>query len=623
MHSPNRRPRLRAIPSLLILLGAIAVGMPASVLSATPAAATNLVPGGSGSSTILPGVHVGRVDLSDLDETAARQALMAGFSSVRQGQVNVIADGAATAIPYASFNRRIDLDRAIASAFSVGRTGNPFQQLMEAVRTVTAGTTLQPAILFDEAALTQAVAQVASSAARPGVNARTTWTSTGFGTAAAKMGRAFDATAALPPLIAQLYDPSAPASIRVALSGRDVQPDVTDAAAQTARATADAMALPLVLANGGQTWTIPGDVVHSWINFRVVEGVGIQISFSDALIQTSLAALVDEIHRDPVPASLAFESDSVTVVPSKDGRDLDVVRTARRIQLFLEGRGSGTIPPDKKLGPTVIYPKASLTTEQAQAQASQLQLLSTWTTSFQPAAHNGNGANIWVPAGYLDNQVVQPGETFSFWDRVGEVSLARGYRMGGAIINGRTQEGVALAGGICSTSTTMFNAALRAGFKMGERSNHYYFIKRYPVGLDATVSKTSGGQQDMTWTNDTPYPVLIKSFKTSGSATFSLFGVPTGRTVTFSTPIITKYVQATSEVVLVATLPTGRLVRIEYPDDGFNASVTRFVRDANGMLIDQRTFISRYSMVRGIEYKGDPAGKNISVPSYAPGAQGG
>ena len=137
--------------------------------------------------------------------------------------------------------------------------------------------------------------------------------------------------------------------------------------------------------------------------------------------------------------------------------------------------------------------------------------------------------------------MVQPGQTFSFWDRVGEVSLARGYRMGGAIVGGHTQEGVALAGGICSTSTTLFNAALRAGLKMGERCNHYYYIKRYPVGLDATVSKTSGGGgQDMTFTNDTDYPILIKSFKTGGSVTFSLYGIPSGRKVTFSKPMITQ-----------------------------------------------------------------------------------
>ena len=44
------------------------------------------------------------------------------------------------------------------------------------------------------------------------------------------------------------------------------------------------------------------------------------------------------------------------------------------------------------------------------------------------------------------------------------------------------------------------------------------------VGLDATVSKSSGGGvQDLKWTNDTAYPVLIKSFKAGGSITFHEF----------------------------------------------------------------------------------------------------
>src|SRR5262249_19979403 len=110
---------------------------------------------------------------------------------------------------------------------------------------------------------------------------------------------------------------------------------------------------------------------------------------------------------------------------------------------------------------------------------------------------------------------------------------------------------------------------------------------------------------------------------TGGSVTFSLYGIPTGRTVTFSKPVITNYVKATSQVIHVSTLPAGRLVRIEYPDDGVNAQVTAFVRDAKGKLISNRTYFSRYSMVVGVQYLGDPNGKPLAVPSYAPGAQGG
>ena len=630
MSSAHRRPRRRGAAALLALFGALVISAPSTALAAGPVAASGslgaatLVATVANSGTILPGVHAGAVDLSGLDEVAARQVLGSAFAYVSQGQVTVAADAATTAVTYAEINRHVDIDALIDAAFAVGRNGSPMQQLMQVVHTVTNGYDLQPTVILDESALAQRVAAIAAAAGKPMVNARAIRTKTGFSTVAAQAGRTFDGTDLLPHLTAQLKDISAPATIAVGLTGTDVPPVITDEMAQAVRAGAAAMDQALVLANGGETWTIAEKVVHSWINFAVVDGTSLQITFNDALIQKALTALAPKIKRAPLSASWGFEAGGVTVIPSKDGRTMDIPRTSRRIQIFLQGRAAGTISFDKLLGPTVVYTKPKLTTEQATAQAAKFKLLSTWTTYFQPAAHNGYGANIWVPAGYLDNQVVQPGETFSFWDRVGEVSLARGYRMGGAIVGGHTQEGVALAGGICSTSTTLFNAVVRAGFKMGERSNHYYYITRYPVGLDATVSKSSGGgQQDMTWTNDTQYPVLIKSFKTGGSVTFSLFGIPNGRVVTFSQPIIKNYVKATQEVVPVSTLPTGRLVRIEYPDDGFDAWVTRYVRDSSGKLIDQRTFYSHYSMVRGVQYIGDPAGKPISVPSYAPGAQGG
>ena len=41
----------------------------------------------------------------------------------------------------------------------------------------------------------------------------------------------------------------------------------------------------------------------------------------------------------------------------------------------------------------------------------------------------------------------------------------------------------AMGGGICSASTTMFNAAANSGLQIDERHAHFYYISRYPVGL--------------------------------------------------------------------------------------------------------------------------------------------
>ena len=64
---------------------------------------------------------------------------------------------------------------------------------------------------------------------------------------------------------------------------------------------------------------------------------------------------------------------------------------------------------------------------------SQLVQIGAWTTSFYPDISNGNGANIRVPAGLLNGQIVAPGQQFSFLSAVAPIDLAHGYAMGGSL----------------------------------------------------------------------------------------------------------------------------------------------------------------------------------------------
>jgi vancomycin resistance protein YoaR len=218
---------------------------------------------------------------------------------------------------------------------------------------------------------------------------------------------------------------------------------------------------------------------------------------------------------------------------------------------------------------------------------------------------NNNGANIWIPAGDIDGTVLAPGELFDFWKALGPVTRERGYGDGGAIINGRTEPTGALAGGICSTSTTLFNAAVRAGLEMGARKNHYYYITRYPLGLDATVYQSgSGSTQTMSFRNDTDYPILIRGYGwrdgTKGYVKFELYSVPTGRTVSFSTPIVQNVTKASDSIEYTTALAPGVKKRVEFPTNGMDVWVTRTVRDAAGAIIHQETFASHYRRITGV-----------------------
>jgi vancomycin resistance protein YoaR len=153
---------------------------------------------------------------------------------------------------------------------------------------------------------------------------------------------------------------------------------------------------------------------------------------------------------------------------------------------------------------------------------------------------------------------------------------------------------------MCSASTTLFNAALRAGLTMGARDNHRYYIDRYPLGLDATVSSA----QTMSFTNDMKTPILIRGVKIRGSGgagyvRFEIWGTDDGRTVSIGQPQVRNVRQATTKTVSVSTLKPGEREQTEYPANGMDVTVTRVVRDKNGKVIHRDSYVSPYQLWNG------------------------
>jgi vancomycin resistance protein YoaR len=232
-----------------------------------------------------------------------------------------------------------------------------------------------------------------------------------------------------------------------------------------------------------------------------------------------------------------------------------------------------------------------------------MQMLGMWKTWFPVSDHNFFGANIWRPAQIIDGTVLYPGQRFEWWSAIGPVTPSRGFGPGGFIAGDHTEPTGALGGGMCSSSTTLFNAAMRAGLKMGARSNHKYYINRYPLGLDATVSIIGGGRQTMSFTNDMAHPIVIRTFKirhgTAGYVRYEIWGVPDGRTVALSKPSVSNVLQATTNVVPVSTLPHGVRQQTEYPSNGMDVAVNRVVRNAAGRVIHAETWRTHYVLWNG------------------------
>ena len=356
---------------------------------------------------------------------------------------------------------------------------------------------------------------------------------------------------------------------------------------------------------GKKSWTIKPAVIRTWIAFSAAPDGSVTPTIDATKIPKALKAVAKTVRR-PATSAVFLHSNTgkvVGVAASADGRQLDLVATSQRIADALLARVPGGALTSVKVATAPVPPK--LTTEQAKRKAPVLTLLGTWTTWFPISDHNYFGANIWIPARLINGTVLGAGQTFDWWDTVGDVTPARGFGPGGVIKGDHTDPTGALGGGMCSSSTTLFNAALRAGLQMGARGNHRYYINRYPLGLDATVWKMGGGVQDMSFTNDTGHPILILGIKTVGSGgrgyvTYQLWGTPDGRRVSLSGPVVTNVVKATTVTEVVDTLPHGVREQTEYPSNQMDVAVTRVVRDKSGRVIHNEIWRSHYVLWNGI-----------------------
>jgi vancomycin resistance protein YoaR len=99
---------------------------------------------------------------------------------------------------------------------------------------------------------------------------------------------------------------------------------------------------------------------------------------------------------------------------------------------------------------------------------------------------------------------IPPGEEFSFNRRVDSFSRDRGFRRAPVSYNGQLIDD--WGGGVCQTSTTLYNAALLAGLTILERHPHRFSPSYAPPGRDAAVAFSN---VDLRFRNPYSFPIRI------------------------------------------------------------------------------------------------------------------
>jgi len=143
-------------------------------------------------------------------------------------------------------------------------------------------------------------------------------------------------------------------------------------------------------------------------------------------------------------------------------------------------------------------------------------VLASYTTYFR-AYKSGRSKNIELSAMAINNVIVGNNDIFSFNSVVGPRDVAAGYQMAPEIIRGKMVMGI--GGGICQTSSTLFNAVDKLELRILERHNHSKDVGYVPEGRDATVSF---GGLDFKFQNNLGIPFLVKSYYQKGAITIQI-----------------------------------------------------------------------------------------------------
>lgn len=216
---------------------------------------------------------------------------------------------------------------------------------------------------------------------------------------------------------------------------------------------------------------------------------------------------------------------------ASEGYRYDVVSLAVLTKDALESGTANVSFPVEPVAPSI------LASGQSGAEiVTTLQLLATGRSNFKGSGE-GRKANVRKALNeHVNNVIVPKGATFSFNSVLGDkVSVSRGWHMALTIFNGVDLK-PAPGGGICQASTTLYRAALQAGFPILAHKSHSLYVvyyEKYGVGLDATVFP---GQQDMTFVNDSSGPLLLQSYNRGDDAYVQIYGIDDHRAVTMTGP---------------------------------------------------------------------------------------
>ncbi|MGI6097751.1 MAG: VanW family protein [Dethiobacteria bacterium] len=333
---------------------------------------------------------------------------------------------------------------------------------------------------------------------------------------------------------------------------------------------------------------------HCWNNFyaryrlwKEKTDIPLSFKFNTQALNEIFLRINKAIYQKAKDAYFIVLEDSVEIAAEKNGRMLDFKATREAILKSLPPTG------EKTLIAAVIKEIRPPVTKDKLLELGINSLMASFETSYNPA-QTGRAHNIALSAASLNETIILHGEEFSFLENIGEISHESGYQSAPIIVNNKIVDGV--GGGVCQTSSTLYNAALLANLEISERHNHSLRVAYLPAGLDATVTQNG---PDLKFINNREHALLLTAVAENGRLEIKIFGQKMKERVQISTKIVKEYALP-AKYIVDPQLKPGEKVTVQNGIKGYEVSVWRNVFLNGEHLRSENISYDRYRAVPAV-----------------------
>jgi len=410
-------------------------------------------------SRILSGVYLGDVPVGGMTKSQAASALKQAAKSYENTDMTLSAGETLLRFSPADTKAKLDINAAVNAAYAYGRTGSDQEQAAAYAASKTEDHTigLLPYLELNTAYIRSALDACAQESGS--TLTQTTYTLEGE----------------QPKLASDQFDPQAQGETLVITMG---MPGTGFDASAAYDQVLDA---------------------YSLRSFAVTVTVLAGEAEPDPI---DLESVYKEIYLAPVNASI--DQKTFQPIPGSYGREFDLELAKTQMAAAQYGQ---------QIRIPLTYPAPEVT----EGNVLYRDVLGEYKTKFSSNANRTTNLRLACEA--INGTVLNPGDTFSFNDCLGERTSAKGYKSAPAYSGDKLVDSI--GGGICQVSSTLYCAALVSDLEIVSRTAHGFPSNYIPYGLDATVSWRS---PDLKFRNSTSAPIRLEAEAADGYVTIRIMG---------------------------------------------------------------------------------------------------